>query len=265
MRAPRSLAKVGHAAGRSRPSTAKTASPRSHGLGPLAQHDSLGQRAFEAIEESIVRGTIPPGTRLFEPPLARELGVSRGLVREAIRRLEERGLLVRTPFRGVVVVELARDELIELSFIREQVEGLAARLAATRMTASELDDLDRVLGDHQRLTEGEGFTQYFQPVGDLDFHYRIVKGAKSERLFRLFTREIYYPMRLYRFKSSTRGRTRPALAEHYEIAKAIRRQDAARAEQLMRHHIAMSRETLVGTAAPAEERDVNGVRGKGRR
>src|SRR3989304_8606033 len=64
---------------------------RSHGFRPIRQHDSLVERAFEAIEESIVRGSIAPGSRLFEATLARELEISRGPVREAIRRLGERG------------------------------------------------------------------------------------------------------------------------------------------------------------------------------
>jgi len=221
--------------------------PRSHGLRPIRQHDSLVQRAFEALEESIVRGAIKPGSRLFEAGLARELEISRGPIREAIRRLEERGLVVRTHLKGAVVLELSDDEVLELSLIREQVEGLAARLAAARITAEDIRDLEGLLAGHQQRTAERGFVEYFQPVGELDFHYRIMKAADSNRLLRLFVREIYYPIRLYRFRSSTQGRAKAALQEHWAILHAIRSRDAELAERLMREHVARSRKTLVET------------------
>jgi DNA-binding GntR family transcriptional regulator len=219
----------------------------SHGLRPIRQPDSLVQRAFEALEESIVRGAIKPGSRLFEAGIARELAISRGPIREAIRRLEERGLVIRTHLKGAVVLELSADEVLELSLIREQVEGLAARLAATRVTADDVRELEGLLAGHQQRTEERGFVEYFQPVGELDFHYRIVKGADSDRLLRLFVREIYYPIRLYRFRSSTQGRAKAALQEHWAILDAIRSRDAELAERLMREHVARSRNTLVET------------------
>jgi len=205
-----------------------------------------------------VRGSIAPGSRLFEATLARELEISRGPVREAIRRLEERGLVVRKPFKGVVVLELAHEEAFELSLIREQIEGLGARLAASRITAEEIRELELLLSGHQQRTEERRFVDYFQPTGDLDFHYRVIKAANSARLLQLFVREVYHPIRLYRFWSSTQGRAKAALAEHWEILSAIRTRDPELAEQLMRAHIARSRETLL--AAAKRRQSVEGER-----
>jgi DNA-binding GntR family transcriptional regulator len=173
------------------------------------------------------------------------LGISRGPVREAIRRLEERGLVERLPFKGVRVVELATQELLELTLIREHVEGLAARLAASNIDKSEAETLTQLLRNHERSNEQQGFSEYFQPVGDLDFHFRIVKAAASERLLRLFVREIYHPLRAYRYRSSTLGRTKAALDEHRLILQAIHDRDSDAAERLMRSHIAKSRSRLI--------------------
>src|SRR5512139_1512668 len=95
---------------------------------------TLADRALEQIETAIMKGDLGPGTRISEVLLARTFGISRGPLREAIRRLAGRGLLEVIPHVGARVVTLSLDDLREVFDIREVLEGMACRLAAERMT-----------------------------------------------------------------------------------------------------------------------------------
>src|SRR5690554_1580237 len=90
---------------------------------------TLADRALEMIEAAIMKGDLPPGARISEAPLAKTFGISRGPVREAIRRLEGRGLLERVPHIGARVVTISIEDLLEIFDIREALEGTACRLA----------------------------------------------------------------------------------------------------------------------------------------
>lgn len=215
---------------------------------------TLADQAFDKIVTAIVKGDLAPGSRISEALLARTFGISRGPLREAIRRLEGRKLVTRTPHIGARVVSLTTDDLIEIFFVREALEGMACRLATERMTDQELTLLATKLAEHERgqdLSKGSG---YFQESGDQDFHFLVAQGSKSAKLIELLCDDLYYLMRVYRFRSSVRpGRARQALVEHQGILEAMRGRQADRAETLMRAHIAHARHTLASPAAHEED------------
>src|SRR5687768_805589 len=120
---------------------------------------SLSTEAFEKVVEAITSGEFEPGQRLSEAELARNLGISRGPLREALGRLEGR-LVTRTPRIGVRVIKMSRDKLDSLLLTREALEGMAARLAAERMSATELGQLRHLLEEHAsrpEVTAGEAY------------------------------------------------------------------------------------------------------------
>ena len=211
---------------------------------------SLADHVFERLLDAIVKGSIKPGDRLSETLIAKQLGVSRGPLREAIRRLEGRKLVERTPNVGPRIVSLTPEDLIEIFYIRERLEGLAVRLATERMTEQALDQLEERLAAHARnaaLQRGDG---YLQNAGDDDFHYLIVQGSGSKRLQELLCNDLYHLLRIYRFKSSeTVGRAKAALREHKAILSAMRKRDIDEAERLMMQHIAAARENLAKSVA----------------
>jgi DNA-binding GntR family transcriptional regulator len=180
---------------------------------------------------------------LSEQGLAASLGVSRGPLREAIRRLEGRKLLERTPNIGVRVTRLSLKDLHEVLQIREALEGMACGLAATRMTDSELKGLADLLDQHQQQRSVQEGTGYYQEAKDFDFHFRIVKASRNERLIQMLCEDLYYLLRVYRYKSSTKpGRAMKALREHKEIVAALIRRDPIAAEQKMRQHVSNARQ-----------------------
>src|SRR5882757_6621049 len=96
---------------------------------------------YESLRDAIADGRIGRGERVREEEIARNLGVSRTPVREALQRLQQRGLLVLGPGRGLVVAQLGHDEVVELYAMREILEGSAARFAAKQATPEEIATL----------------------------------------------------------------------------------------------------------------------------
>src|SRR5687768_16591695 len=93
----------------------------------------IGDKLYEALTSAIVTGEIAPGEKLSEPAIARRHGISRAPVREAIRRLQERGLVTYVANQGARVAEPSAAEFLALLDVREATEGMAARLAAESM------------------------------------------------------------------------------------------------------------------------------------
>ena len=212
----------------------------------LSQVSTLADTVFGQIRTAIVKGELPPGSKLNEPQLSRQYGISRGPLREAIRRLEGCKLVEITPNVGAKVISLDRQQTIEIYEIRESLEGLACRLAAQKAKPEDCINLRNLLANHEQQIQSENGRLYYQKEGDLDFHYLIVQLSGNSRLFNLLCDELYHLLRLYRVQtSSSPSRPVQAFKEHHQIVDAIERGDGELAELLMRRHIASARETLM--------------------
>ena len=202
-------------------------------------------RVLFEIQRAIVEGDIAAGCKISEPELARRFNVSRAPLREALARLERCHLIERIPNAGARVVTLSLEGLISLYQIREELEGLACRLAAEQMPDNEIDELRQLLDKHlqtQRVREGES---YYQEAGDLDFHYRIILGSKNQYLINMLCDELYYLVRMYRVQMGMNGpRVSRAFDEHKAIINAIANRDGELSDLLMRRHIGASRKNI---------------------
>ena len=206
---------------------------------------TIPDRIFSLLTEAIVEGGISAGSKISEPELARAYGISRGPLREAIGRLEACGLVVRRPNVGARVVTLSSTQLLEIFHVREALEGMAARLAALNMTLEEITELRHLLVQHGEQIERDAGHAYFQREGDLDFHYRIVKGSHNSRMIDLLCNDLYHLVRLYRYQFGMPSKRGPqAFVEHGHIADAIERRDPEMAELMMRSHIRASRQNV---------------------
>ncbi len=206
---------------------------------------TASDRVFEALQDAIVRGVIPPGSRVGETELAERFGTSRGPLREALRRLESRRLVERTPHVGIRIASLTHEALIELYYLREALEGMAARLAALHMAPAEVQGLKALLAEHERDEALQADTAYFQQEGDLDFHYRIIHGSHNRALIELLIGELYHRIRMYRYQfSAYANRPQKAFGEHQRIVEDIEARDGDLAEMLMRRHISSARQNI---------------------
>ena len=200
-------------------------------------------KTFFRIRSDIVEGGIAAGSKLSETELSTIYQVSRAVIREAINRLESCHLVERKPNVGARVVEISAAGLIELYQVREALEGMAARLAATNMSDREVVDLNELLNTHFHTVQG-GDT-YYQEAGDVDFHYRIALGSKNKHLISVLVDSNYHLIRMYRVQLGMSGpRVTTAYDEHKQIAAAISNRDAELAEMLMRRHIVYTKNSL---------------------
>jgi DNA-binding GntR family transcriptional regulator len=219
----------------------------------MSDNLTLADKVFNELTTAIVRGELSPGTRLSEQTLVERYGGSRAPMREAIQKLESRNLVVRIPHAGARVVSLSLSELRDIYEVRVELESMACRLAAQRMPDSEIDELRCLLAEHEASIAAEQGQSYYQKAGDLDFHYRIIKGSNNSRLHQMLCGELYHLVRMYRYQTSTSNkRPQLALQEHQRIVEVIAARDAELAELLMRRHIQASLTNLETRLAEEE-------------
>ncbi|MCY0878687.1 MAG: GntR family transcriptional regulator [Firmicutes bacterium] len=143
---------------------------------------SITQWAENALRERIARGLLAPGTRINEAALAQELGISRGPLRESLRRLETEGLVEYVPHRGCVVRSYSRDSLWEVATLRSLLERYAADLALTRARSQLLAELRRQLGVMEAGARQGDWKAVIQ--GDFAFHEAMMRAAGHHLLLR---------------------------------------------------------------------------------
>jgi DNA-binding GntR family transcriptional regulator len=189
---------------------------------------ALSEVAFSEIVDLIFSGKLLPGAVVNEVSLAKQFGMSRGPVREAVRRLQGRKLITRESFHRARVIELGLAQIVEIFQLREALEGMSCRLATQLMTDEALDRIIAILADNSESSYSREF----------DFHSELAASCGNERITDLLCNELYYLVRLYRLRSGTQpGRRSEARREHWQIARAMRARDADLAESLMRMHI----------------------------
>jgi DNA-binding GntR family transcriptional regulator len=114
------------------------------------QDVTLSGQTTKALREAIISGKLSPGEKLNEPRLAEQFKVSRGPLREAIRRLESMHLVTTIPHQGATVATLDIDSIMELYEVREALEGQAAALAAKNLSDDNLSKLRDLLHVHRQ-------------------------------------------------------------------------------------------------------------------
>ena len=197
----------------------------------------LADVVFGQVLDAIYQGRLAPGSVINEVALAQEFGVSRGPVREAVRRLQGIQLVTREPYIKARVVTLSAESALELFQMRMALEGVACNLATRRMSDEEIAQLLVELEqDRQRRLEAAKGGAPAPRV--FDFHERIVRASGNTRIVNALCGDLYHLLRVYRRHSGTvLERKDDAYAEHWQILRAIRARDAELAESLMRSHI----------------------------
>lgn len=212
----------------------------------------------DAICEEIVKGQLSPGEKLNEEGIAKRFNVSRGPVREALRRLSERKLVVFSHNAGARVVHHSLENILDLLEVRESLEASAAKLAAERMTFEQKTALRALFEDHVVFVSTNRTNSYLQSPEDLDFHYLIAKGSGNPVLINILCEDLYPHLMIFRRQHQhIPGRGEQALEEHRRILTAIEESESELAELLMHRHIAMAGESLIELLRPSPEDRLN--------
>jgi len=203
---------------------------------------SLGELAFRALRETILRGHLRPEQKLSENQLARAMGVSRTPIRQAIHMLESEGL-VTTSRRQISVQTFQLDELEEVYLIRRALEGLATELAAINMTDEEIAELDEVV-DLMAFYMERGNIPSLQHTSR-DFHQRIYDGSRNKMLALMLGN-------LWSYIESARGGTAAEeritgdpLKSHRIILRALHDRDPLLARRLAEGHVMTAKDRML--------------------
>lgn len=214
-------------------------------MNQAATHSStLSDELTGTLRDAIITGDIEQGSKLSETKLARELDVSRGPLREAIRRLEGMNLIHYRPQQGARVVTLNMELVLQLYDTREALESKAAALAAMNMSSREIDELHRLI-DAQSKHMRENSGAFIPAESDYDFHETLVRGSKNKVIERALLHELYNLIKMFRYQNEfARTSSTNSLIEHRQIVYAIEQRDAVLAEVTTRRHIAHARDRL---------------------
>ena len=192
---------------------------------------NLSERAYVKIKKMISDYRFSPGSRLNVEQLARDLGTSRTPVWEAVRRLEQEGLVKNIPNRGVFLVELTHETAIELYMVREVLEGMAARLAVQGISDKAIEKMEKLLREQEKIVAEEDLVAYSK--SDFDFH-ACIYAACGNTILRETLENIKEKARPFEMRIT------PILTElfndHQMIVRAMRLRDPLLAEVAFREH-----------------------------
>lgn len=200
------------------------------------------ERVYQALKHRILAGMLEPGSRLVELRLAHDFQVSRTPVREALKRLTAEGLVRVDPVRGIVVSDVDAAELEEIYVVREVLDGLAARLAASRVSSTDLTRL-RLLTDMMRDSIESGHWETMVQA-NIKFHDVLHHAAGNERLRHLTRNLLDFVRRFSTHAFASEERATEVLAEHEAITHALEERDPDLAERVAREHVAAARSFL---------------------
>lgn len=201
-------------------------------------------KVYSILSKAIFQGDLKPGQRLVESKLAKLMKVSRTPIREAIIELQQKGLVVPSPPKGVKVAPLpTKEELTEFYDINSVLRGLAARKAACNITPQEIRKLQEIILQSEQSLKEDSLKNISKL--NVKFHQVINKSSNNKEL--LFLLDNVYRRSSERFSEilSRKKRQKESIKEHKDILKAFMKKDAKLAESLMRKHIENGKEALL--------------------
>jgi DNA-binding GntR family transcriptional regulator len=217
----------------------------------------LRRQVLEELRQSIIAGRLAPGSRLVERELISMTGVSRTVIREALRQLESEGLITIIPNKGPVVRELTLGEAKDLYSIRAVLEGLAARLFAENAAEAQIAELEEALNGTEEAYRGGDAERILKSKNR--FYDVLFEGAGSETLSSMIG---MLHFRIWRWRALGLGhpkrsedRWKESIQGLRSMLDAVKKRDAALAEKTTREEV---------TRAAAEVMRLVGESGEGR-
>jgi len=201
------------------------------------EHKTLPETVYQQLREAILNGEFPPGVFLRQEDLARQLGVSRAPLREALPRLEAEGIVLLSPRRGYSVVSLGPDEIDELFDLRAMLESKVMYAATKKRTAEDVakvrDLIQRM--DQQDLKTPGGINTWFDLHAEL--HDAFLAPARFSHYQRVINSVRTAVESYIRCEFRMTGDADQAHAEHNEMLAVFEKGDAEEAARLVREHI----------------------------
>ena len=219
----------------------------------IEMNDVKKNSVYEYLYNAIQTGEIKPGQTLTERGLAEKIGVSRTPVREAIRKLEEQGIVTHEPHKGVKVITLSLDKVLQLYEVRELLEGLAARKLSERQTPEVIGELSGLIAEAEKQAMANNVHELARI--NSEFHLTLARLSGNvylEAIMNMLQTQIGLMMSA---SLSTSGRPLQNISEHKMLIDAIRSGDGEFAESTAKHHVRNAREHAMQKLTGGEEKN----------
>lgn len=201
---------------------------------------------LETLREKIISNHFHPGEHLVERDIAAAHGVSRTLVRDAFKQLENDGLVRSVPNKGVFITSLTVEEIHEIYETRSILEAYASRLAIRRLTAEQVQRIEFLITTAADCVARNDYQEAHRH--DQELHYLLVDNCGNRHISQMTKKLWMFVMRLRWKAFRIPGRSEQTVVEHKNILKALLDKDEERMESLIRHHVLIAGETLLDAA-----------------
>jgi DNA-binding GntR family transcriptional regulator len=203
------------------------------------EHENLDDKIYARLKGMIADGALPPGQRILQEKLAREMGVSRTPLVNALKRLAQERLVEWVSRRGIYVKRFTMREMAQLFEVREGLEPIAARLAATRIAPAEVNRFKQMFDGFSTKPSAAEVRRYLKC--DRQFHWRLVELTENPHLAAAMES---VNMMISAYQVGVPRSLAESLPEHRAIIDALGRRDPDASEAAMRAHIRRSVERL---------------------
>ncbi len=194
-----------------------------------------GQQVIEAVRTAIISGRFEPGDRLIESALSAEFGTSRGPVREALRQLENEGLVMSFPYRGAVVLGVSDEEVHEVLIpIRLTLERYSFVRAIATMTDEHFAELGKQIWLMEQAGKANDLIKLVE--ADLGFHEIVITASGQLHTMQIW-RTIWPRIRAYFYRYERHRSFEETVEEHRELLEALQTRDPATVVAQLERHI----------------------------
>ena len=198
-------------------------------------NELLSQKIYQVLKKEIVKGFLKPGAKLSENRLAREMHVSRTPIREAMRKLVAEGLVKTSPNKKMTVSEVSLTDMKEVLQVRGALEGLAASIAAKRITSQEIDTLEKIVIQMSLYTTKEHLSSYCEV--DDQFHDLILSICGNKWIIKVRENLSNFIYRYRVMSLSVPERLKCSLEEHQAIMESLKKRNSEEANKLSQIHM----------------------------
>jgi len=204
---------------------------------------TLSEGVENVIKRMILLGNLPPGERINEVQLSEELNMSRGPIREALRRLQSEGLVVYHPHRGTFVSTLTEDDADEVYSLRALLEVEAVCIALPKLRQVHLDQLTGIVAAFEEARAEANVPRIIQC--DLDFHHVMVRLANRPRLYDMYKAlDTQLGVMFISIQNKAPNRIHQVAQMHRDLVQALRSRDADMVSKAFRNHYMSASQAL---------------------
>ena len=202
----------------------------------INDYELLSRKVYRILKERIIKGNLKPGEKILEVNIAKQLGVSRTPVREALRELAAEGLVRTEPNLGMIVIDFSIEDLQEVLKIRKLLEGFATSIAAKKINKEEIKKIEKII-KKMSISISKNDVLVYSDL-NAEFHNLIFNICGNKRLIKIYD-NLSNSEHRFRIRSLRNNpeRLKYSLKEHQEILEALKRKDSEQAYKLGQKHI----------------------------